>query len=365
MVSRSHVTQRRVAEEAGVSRTTVSLVLNNVPDAHISAPTRQRVLDAAERLDYYPDAAARRLASGKTRTIALVWHRAPDRTYRDSFLPGLLDGISRAARRYAYQVLFRPVAVDDPNGAYLELVRGRHTDGLVLSGPRSDDDRLRLLKAEGFPLVLHGRVPGTEIASVDVDNAQGAMTAVNHLLGLGHRRIGMITNAPIVYTASQQRLEGYRRALEEADIAYDDGLVREGNFDEESGYGAVIDLLTLDEPPSAVFIASDMVAIGALRALQEKGISVPGEIAIVGFDDITAARFITPALTTVHVPTFGLGWGAAELLIRIIEGDHPHEIHVELDTELVVRESCGASVRRHAGKIPPPSNPMTARWSAL
>ncbi len=347
----AYVTQRQVAEEAGVSRTTVSLVLNAVPDAHISPPTRQRVLDAARRLDYYPDAAARRLASGKTRTIALVWHRAPDQTYRDAFLPGLLDGISRAARRYGYHVLFRPVAVDEPNGTYVELARGRHTDGLVLSGPRSDDDRLHRLHAQGFPLVLHGRLQDTEIPSVDVDNVRGAMTAVNHLLGLGHRRIGLITNAPTVYAASQQRLDGYRRALEEADIVYDEALVRQGNFDEESGYTAVIDLLTLKHPPTAVFIASDMVAIGALRALQEQGVSMPSRTAVVGFDDITAARFITPALTTVHVPTFGLGWSAGELLIRIIEGDQPHQIHVELDTELVVRESCGAAPRHRPGPL--------------
>jgi LacI family transcriptional regulator len=153
----------------------------------------------------------------------------------------------------------------------------------------------------------------------------------------------MITNAPLVYAASQQRLEGYRRALREAKVAYDEAVVREGNFDEESGYSAVIDLLALDEPPTAVFIASDMVAMGALRALHEEGIPVPGEMAVVGFDDITAARFITPALTTVHVPTFGLGWSAAEFLIRIIEGDRPKDAHVRLGTELIIRESCGAS----------------------
>jgi LacI family transcriptional regulator len=343
MFAHSHVTQRQVAEEAGVSRTTVSLVLNAVPDAHISVQTRQRVLEAARRLDYYPDDAARRLASGKTRTIALVWHRAPDRTYRDAFLPGLLDGISRAARRYGYQVLFRPVEVDEPNGSYIELVRGRHTDGLVLSGPRADDDRLRALGAEGFPVVLHGRLRSADIPSVDVDNVRGAVAAINHLLALGHRRVGMITNAPLVYAASRQRLEGYREALREAGIAYEEALVREGNFDEESGYTAINDLLALDEPPTAVFIASDMVAIGALRALHDCGVKVPEEMAVVGFDDITAARFITPALTTFHVPTFGLGWSAAELLIRIIEGDRPKEIHVRLNTELKIRESCGAS----------------------
>jgi len=345
-MSRARTTQRQVADEAGVSRTTVSLVLNQVPDAHIGHETRRRVREVARRLDYYPDAAARRLASGKTRTIALVWHRAPDRTYRDAFLPGLLEGISRAARRYGYHVLFRPVEVDEADGSYVELARGRYTDGLILSGPRCDDAYVKDLHHEGFPIVLHGHLGNTDIPSVDVDNVHGAMTALEHLLALGHRRIGMITNAPLAYAASRQRLEGYRRALEKAGLSYREAWVRQGNFDEESGYAAIRELLALDEPPSAVFIASDVVAIGALRALQEDDVSVPDQVAVVGFDDITAARFITPALTTIHVPTFGLGWGAAELLIRVIDDDCPRDTQVRLNTDLVVRETCGASGKR-------------------
>ena len=317
-------------------------MLNDVPDAHISPETRQRVLEAARRLNYYPDAAARRLASGKTRTIALVWHRAPDRTYRDAFLPGLLEGTARAARHYGYHLLFRPVEVDEPNGSYVELVRGRHTAGLILSGPRSDDTSVLTLHEDGFPIVLHGQLNSTDIPCVDVDNVEGARSAVRHLMMLGHRRIGIVTNAPLVYTASRQRLEGYRRALAEDGISYDQALVQEGNFDEESGYAAITDLLAVDGAPTAVFIASDVVAMGALRALQQKGVSVPHDLAVVGFDDITAARFITPALTTVHVPTFGLGWSVAELLIRIVEQRPPEEMRVQLDTRLIVRESCGA-----------------------
>ncbi|MCX8068574.1 MAG: LacI family transcriptional regulator [Anaerolineae bacterium] len=337
-------TSRDVARLAGVSRTTVSLVLNNVPDVHISPETRQRVLEAARQLNYYPDASARRLVSGKTRTIALVWHRGPDQTYRDAFLPGLLQGVSRAAHHYGYYVLFRPIEPDEPDDAWVELARGRHTDGLILSGPRSDDIALLDLHREGFPLVLHGQFPGADIPSVDVDNERGAMTALRHLLALGHRRIGMITNAPLAYTASHQRLTGYRRALEEAGIAFEEALVRYGNFDEESGRRAMESLLALEERPTAVFVASDMVAVGALRALREHGLRVPEDMALVGFDDIAVSRYLTPALTTVHVPAFGLGWSAAELLIRIVEGDIPNETQVRLETELVVRESCGAQI---------------------
>jgi LacI family transcriptional regulator len=318
-------------------------VINDVPDAHITSQTRQRVREAARRLDYYPNAAARRLVSGRTRTIALVWHRGPDETYRDAFLPGLLQGITRAARHYGYYVIFRPIEPGEIDDSYVELARGRHSDGLILSGPRSDDTDLLDLHREGFPVVLHGQLPSTDIPSVDVDNVRGAMAATNHLLGLGHRRIGMVTNAPLTYISSRQRLEGYRQALEQAGLPFDEDLVRYGNFDEESGYAAVEALLALDLAPTALFVASDMVAMGALRALHDRGRQVPEEMAVVGFDDITAARFIIPALTTFHVPTFGLGWSAAELLVRIIEGDRPKNTVVQLDTKLMIRESCRAS----------------------
>jgi LacI family transcriptional regulator len=331
-----------VARLAGVSRTTVSFVLNDVPGVHITPETRQRVLNAAHALNYYPDVTGRYLASGKTQTIALVWHPGPDRAYRDTFLPGFLQGAARAAHHYGHHVIFRPIDAGEPEGSYVELARGHCTDGLILSGPRSDDPHPHRLRQDGFPLVLHGQLPGSDIPYVDVDNVRGAMTAVSHLLGLGHRRIAAITNAPLAYTASAHRLEGYRLALDEAGIPYDERLIRYGNFDEASGQRAMESLLALPEPLTAVFAASDTVALGALRALRRRGLHVPEDVALVGFDDITAARFITPALTTVHVPAFGLGWSAAELLIQIIGQDGTDHEPVLLDTELVIRETCGA-----------------------
>ena len=234
---------------------------------------------------------------------------------------------------------------DETDDGYVELARSHHTDGIIFSGPRTDDPHLLKLHGERFPIVLHGQLPGTDIQSVDVDNVHGAKVAVDHLLSLTHRAIGIITNAPLVYTASQQRLRGYKESLAQAGIWYDECLVQEGNFDGESGESAMEALLTCDPVPTAVFVASDMVAMGALKAIRERGLRVPDDIALVGFDDITAARFITPALTTVRVPTFGLGWSAAETLIDLIEGlikqDTITQTHTLLETELVVRDSCG------------------------
>lgn len=342
-MSRSKVTQQLVAERAGVSRTTISLVLNEVPDTRISDETRQLVLETARSLGYYPDAAAERLARGASFTIALIWHREPGTSYRDVFLPEVLLGVTRAAQHYGYGLLFRPVEVGEAEQGYLRLARGGQADGLVLSGPRSQEPALVELYEDGFPLVLHGRLPGSEIPSVDIDNTLAAETAVDHLLDLGHTRIGMITNAPRLFPSAEQRVTGYLRALERAGIESDESLVYEGRFDEASGHAGAEALAESTPPPSAIFVASDLVAIGALRALHDKELRVPDDVAVVGMDDISSAEHLLPALTTVHVPAFGLGWSSGELLIRIVEGEEPRSPHVTLDTNLVIRESCGAS----------------------
>jgi LacI family transcriptional regulator len=321
------------------------LVLNDVPDVRISPETRQRILQVAQQLNYYPNATARRLASGKTCTIGLVWHRGPNTTYRDAFLSGFLLGATRAAHKYGYHVLFRPIEPNEPDSSYVELARSHHIDGFILSGPRSDDAHLLKLHQENFPIVLHGQLPGTDVFSVDIDNVQGAKMAVNHLLDLGHRRIGIITNAPLVYIASQQRLDGYYQALKKANAPTDTHLVQEGDFDGESGQAAMEKLLDNPTPPTAVFVASDMVALGALKTIRDRGLQVPQDVALVGFDDIPTAQFVTPTLTTVRVPTFSLGWSAAEALIDLIEQDTTEPTHTLLETELIIRESCGASLR--------------------
>lgn len=338
-------TQKQIAELAGVSRTTVSFVLNNVPGVQISPETRQRILKAAARLNYYPDATARRLASGQTHTIALVLHQGPIQAYSDTFLPQLLQGLSQAALQEGYYVLFYPIdPAQDPN-SYVELLRGRHVDGLILSGPRSDDVQLLKLYEEGYRLVLQGQLPGSTIPFVDVDNVKGANLAVEHLINLGHRDIGLITSAPLHYTAARQRLQGYRQTLEAHGIPYDPLKVREAHFVEESGERAANDLLSSDRDLTALFVASDTVAYGVLRALRRRELRVPDDMALVGFDDLPVSRYVNPSLTTIRVPAFGLGWAAADLLIQLLNGQQdqePEETELILDTELIVRRSSGS-----------------------
>nr|HID14786.1 LacI family transcriptional regulator [Anaerolineae bacterium] len=342
---RPRPTQRQIAEEAGVSRTTVSLVLNDVPGVRISPETRQRILEVARRLNYYPDAAARTLVSGRTHTIGFVLCQSPDRIFADAFLPEVLRGVGDAVQENGFRVLLHSVEDVAAPEAYIGLVREKHTDGIILSGPRLDDEQLPHLKAEGFPVVLLGQLPGSDIPFVDVDNVGAAKQAVEHLIGLGHRCIGIITNAPLEYTAARDRLAGYRQALEEAGIPFDERLVCYGDFREESGRVAMNQLLDLPESPTAVFVASDLVAFGALVAIKERGLRVPHDVALVGFDDVRLAHYVDPPLTTVRLPAYELGYRAATLLTQLIGSEPVEEQEILLQTELVVRQSCGAARR--------------------
>jgi LacI family transcriptional regulator len=335
-------TAKEVADLAGVSRTTVSFVLNDVPGMRISDETRQRVFDAARQLDYHPDATARRMVTGRTEVIGFVLRQSPDQIFADQFLPQVLNGLSQAATSQGYHILIEPIPPENGSDAYTRLIRERHVDGIVLSGPRFDDQGLLRIHAEGEPIVLLGQLPNTGLPFVDVDNVGGAARATRHLTGLGHRRIALITNANPAYTASADRLTGYRQAIEAAGIAFDPSLVQYGDFTPRSGEAAMTKLLQLSPHPTAVFVASDTVALGALQAIRYGGLRVPDDIALVGFDDVPLAEFVDPPLTTVRLPAYGLGWGAADLLIRTINKDDIHQRSVLLETELVVRKSCGA-----------------------
>ena len=335
----SRVTARDVAERAGVSRTTVSFVLNHVEGMRISEETRQRVLGAARELDYHPDSLARRMVSGRTHNIAYVIRQSPDQAFADAFMPEVLNGLARGAAAQGFHVLFEPIGPEDPRG-FAWLIRERHVDGLVISGPRTDDPELLNLLDRGVPVVLQGQLPGVQIPLVDVDNHHGARLATQHLIKLGHARIGLITNAGLAYTAAAARVAGYREAITDAGLLFQESLVRYGNFTPQSGEAAIMDLL--NEKPTAVFVASDVVALGVVKRLQALGVRVPDDVALVGFDDIPLARYLDPPLTTMRLPAFGLGWGAAELITRFINHVPVENQQVLLETELIVRESCGA-----------------------
>lgn len=339
-MARRQARSHEVAKLAGVSRTTVSFVLNDVPGVKISEETRQRVLAAARELNYYPTAAARSLASGKTHRIGLVIGEGAERLAADAFLPTFLQGVTASARQRGYLLMVQLAEDMASHEAYVRLIREQQIDGLILSGPRSDDPLVPQLAEEQFPLILHGRLDEYDLPTVDVDNRAGAYQAVTHLIWLGHERIGFISNAPLSYSGAQDRFTGYRQALAEHDLPLDDDLIRIAAFSPEAGAASMSELLALSEPPTAVFAASDVVAIGAMSAIHRGGLTIPDDVAVVGFDDIFMAAHTYPTLTTVRVSSYGLGWTAAEVLIACIEGEEEVS-SMTLETELIIRESCG------------------------
>lgn len=335
------VTSLDVAKRAEVSRTTVSLVLNNVQSIQISEETRQRVIEAAHDLGYVPNAAAQALAKRQAQIIGLILTRSPHHITSDAFLTQILDGLIGFFQQHGLHLLIEIVEPHHQKEAYLQLVRAKHIDGVLLSGPRFDDEGLRALEENNFPTVLIGQMSGSSLCSVDVDNCAAAKLAVDHLLQLGHKRIAFVANAPLDFTAASERLRGYRECLESAGLPFDDRLVLYGDFDPQSGYIQMGNLLAVRPLPSAVFVASDVVAIGAMLAIREHGLRIPQDIALVGFDNVPFSRYVDPPLTTVHLPAHELARRSGEMLYQLIRQEPVPLRQILLDTHLVVRQSTG------------------------
>lgn len=347
MKKAKRITSEDVARRAGVSRTTVSLVLNNVHTVQISEETRRRVFETAKSLGYVPDAAAQALASRRVRVIGLVLTRSPHLVASDSFLTQVLDGLIGIVHQHGMRLLIDILELHNDKDVYLDLVRGKRIDGIILSGPRYNDEILKLLEEQPFPTVLMGQLPEAGCCSVDVDNFKAAYQAISYLIRLGHTHIACITNADPRYTAAAERLGGYRRALEDAGLAYDESYVRYGDFDPDSGYRQMRSLLVGNSQASspritAAFVASDVVAFGAKAAIRELGLRVPEDISLIGFDDVPFARYMDPPLTTIRLPAYDLGWAAGDTLISLIRGETLETSQILLETELIERKSCAA-----------------------
>lgn len=335
----NRITSRDVADLAGVSRTTVSFVLNDEKRFAIRPETAEKVREAAKQLGYYPNASARALASNLTKNIGLIISRAPQYIASDPFLPQILSGLLDALQQNSQGLLLEWVEPGQQLQTYLELTRAHHIDGMILMTPRLDDPGLRALEEADIPVVLMGYIPGSSLHSVDVDNLGAAETAVNHLLELGHTKIACITNAALPYTSATQRLDGYKLALQKADMVFDPALVREADFDIKSGYMAMKSLLESEQEFTAVFVASDNVALGIYSALGEVGLSIPDDVSVVGFDDIPLSSYIKPALTTVRMPAREIAQQSYHLLMRLMKRDFPDKREIILPTDLVLRQS--------------------------
>ena len=334
------VTSQDVANLAGVSRTTVSLVLNEVEGIHITPETRQKVRDAAEKLGYIPNATAQALATQRAKAIGLVMTRSPHHIASDTFLPQILGGLLDVIKQHKLHLLIESVEAEHQDRVYLELAQAKHIDGMILLTPRIGDSAIKKLEEVDVPSVLMGEVADSNLYSVDVNNRLAARKATQYLLDIGHTQIACISNALPSYTAAPDRVLGYKDALIAAGIIPDDELIRYADFDPQSGFDCMQSLLASEKKFTAVFVASDNVAMGAKSALREAGMRIPDDISLIGFDDIPWAQYSDPPLTTIRLPAQKLASEACLVLLDLMQGEEREEQHIVLDTELVVRKSC-------------------------
>jgi LacI family transcriptional regulator len=323
---------REVARSSGVSTATVSRVLNG--STRVSEDTRRRVLEHAQALDYVPSAAARALVRRRSQLIGVVLDTGgghPD--LQHPFFQEVLVGLKEVLGALDYDLLLFTSA----EHAYAQRALRHRVDGVVLmSADTSDPETARMLAT--LPAVaVDTDVSGPRVAFVTSDNMRGASLAVRHLHELGHRRIATITG-PRSHAASRERLRGFRAELRERRTPARREYVVAGDFYTESGSAAMHRLLRLREPPTAVFAASDLMAVGAIQAIRDAGLRVPHDVAVVGFDDAQAARLVEPPLTTVRQDKRGLGRAAAEKLVALVE-DGGDTTPVVLPVDLVVRRS--------------------------
>ncbi len=327
------VTIYEVAREARVSTATVSRVINN--RRHVREATRLRVETAMRDLGYVANRQARGLAGGRSRVIGLLVYELGS-----SYFNQLIRGIDAATAQIGYDLmLYTTHARRESEAQHAAELASGPADGLIFVLAVEIDNYVDRLRRQRVPYVLldHDRdVPDSTF--VTAANRRGAKEAIEHLVGLGHRRIGFITGTPGTSSA-RERLSGYRDALREAHLGWDPSLVARGDFLEARGYQATMELLALDDRPTAIFTSADTAAFGAIKAIRASGLKVPRDVSIVGFDDIPEASLVMPPLTTVRQPLQEMGATAVRLLRRLMDEPDATPRRTELLTELIVRES--------------------------
>ena len=344
-VTVNRVTSSDIAKAAGVSRTTVSFVLNEREATGISAGTRARVLQAATALGYVPNSAARMLVSGRSRTLGLVLAHGDLMTF-DAYAPPLMFGISRVCNARGYKLLVEAVEGGRRRNAYIDLVKSKSIDALIVLNSSAEDADLLALIESRFPVVLIGSIGHPQENAIRSHAVQGAERATRHLLDLGHRRIAHITYAPIRYAGSMERYRAFERTLEKHGAKVDRELIAYGDFSMESGYEAMHEIIKRPRGFTALFAGNDTIAVGAMAALREAGLSIPQDVAVVGFDDLPLASYCQPALTTINTNPVVHGEQAALAALALLEG-HPIGIRTcRFPLKLIVRASCGANICR-------------------
>jgi LacI family transcriptional regulator len=323
-----------VAKKAGVSFGTVSRVLND--DVHVKPETRKRVLEAIDRLGFVANRHARILAGGKAGTIGVV---VPD--LGTEYIGEIMRGVDAEMGPIGRDLILYTTHRDpEKEAAYVATCLDGMADGMLLVLPRNPSDFVPRLVKRKFPFVfIDHQGTGKDTAAVGAANWQGGYKATEYLIGLGHRRIGFITGWKDV-EAAQNRLKGFQSALRTNHIAEDPDLKFEGTFAQSDGYNGGLFFLKLKNPPTAVFASNDVMAMGVIDAARERGLRVPEDLSVVGFDDIHQASEVHPALTTIRQPLEKMGRVATQMLLEMLRNPGGRIDRIELPTELVIRDSC-------------------------
>ncbi|MCG0276026.1 MAG: LacI family transcriptional regulator [Thermosediminibacteraceae bacterium] len=326
-----------VARLANVSIATVSRVFNNKPD--VSPKTRERVLEIAKELGYEPSMPARSLIKGKTGIIGLI---VPD--ISNPYYSEIVRGIEDTCRIRGYNVILcNADNKREKELEYIDILKNRWVDGVIFHCDYFSEEHYEAFTRKKIPVVLAGRATSYDVPYVTIDNVKAAYDAINYLISLGHKRIGLI-HGPLEgmkeTVDSVERLIGYKKALGEAGLEVCDELIAEGDFKAKGGYKAAVKILKAGVKPTAIFAVSDIMAFGALNAVFDCGLKCPEDVSVVGFDNIDLSEITRPPLTTVAQPMYEIGSVAADILMNLINGESIERKRIILDHKLVIRNSC-------------------------
>ncbi|MGB1288025.1 MAG: LacI family DNA-binding transcriptional regulator, partial [Aggregatilineales bacterium] len=307
MKKRASVTQKQIAQRAGVSQTVVSLALNRSSAVILSDITRQRVLDVAKEMGYVPQAAAKSLVQGHSTNIGLVLVQPHYQVFRDPYIPNVMTGLSEIVRENSYRLIVEHITHLDDLSIIRDMLKSGEVAGLILSNFHWAEEIATPLIEEKYPIVLTDTYDKHNYHSASINHVDGVRSVVTHMVEQGHQRIACIAYGPADHLHVTRRLQIFQDVLQEVGIAFNPSLIRYGEYDPESAYTQMQWLLTETSPPTAVFGMNDMMAIGAMRAILDAGLRIPEDIAVVGYDEMRFAPFTNPALTTVRAPEVKLG----------------------------------------------------------
>jgi DNA-binding LacI/PurR family transcriptional regulator len=327
-----------VAKRAGVSPSTVSRVIGNHP--RISSKTSKKVKDLMEEMGYHPNSTAKSLVSKKSNMLGIILPKSAEELFLNLFFSEVIRGIVTQATRGGYDILMSTGATErEEVEAITRMVKGRRVDGVILLYSRKHDPLIRFLLDEKCPFVLIGRSEQfPDILSIDNDNVQAAYDVTNHLIAQGHRRIGFVSG-PSHLVVSEDRLAGYTKAMQEADLEMRPEWIVESDFIQESGYRAMSYIMSLPERPTALMAIDDVVAFGVLRGLNELGLRVPEDISLVSFNNITLSELSNPPISSVDIGIYQLGYTASQTLLHQLGGITDQQKRIIIPHKLMIRHS--------------------------